>query len=865
MGDQRERRAVVGGNFRRILLSTVAAISCHGVAAAQGVMTREDAAAPAAIQEVVVTARRVKENIQAVPETVTALSGKQLIERNVTAPSDLQFSVPSLTVQGQFGHLSGYYTVRGLSTGVITYFNEAPGGPTQVGMPFFDLSSTQVLNGPQGTLFGRSGAAGAVLITPQRPNLDRYQAVADVSAGDYGRIQSTLVGNLPIVQDQLALRVAYHHDHIDGYTSVIGSNTKLDEQNSDSLRVGLEWKPGHFDNYLVYDFIHVDQTPAAEVLAGGDPNLSIFNLPPAFGPLVFGSVCNQAVHLGLSPSAPTCIAQRLGILANIKSTLVGELNRVSTGGNAAVRKTLGSSDLPAFERLTHQDVIDVAQYDFGNLGLTSLGLKNVFSYQTDTAISSFSVDGIGGLDEESMAVPTTVQLNSPSAQQVGNHVVGHEGPAVRTITEEIQAHGGIDNDVIRWTTGFYYQNVQQPTNLSGVPNAYKLFGGVLQPGLGYNAGFGFQNGGSSNESAGYGQVTLDLSKLGVHGLQITGGYRETWDNQLSKTFAADPNPAGIGPFIPGLASSQSYSSHGTNYTLSIEEQINHDLHVYFTTGQGYVPGGINVDTTTTQPPNFTPTYSSEIVKNYEIGAKWDFRYRDLAGRLNVDAYRDDFTNIQEQFTAQIGGQSAVYVENVAAARMQGIEAHLELNLGKSWGLTANYSYVDAQFVNWVGTDPFNQSLASDHCLPGSQSGFCLLNLKNNPFPFSPTNQFSATLRYQVPIDPRIGELTFLVTGYYQTREWLTNGGQRLVQIGSADGLGDLTPTVTQPAFGTMNLRLQLEHIGGRDLSVALFANNVTDTTYALSSTAQPFSLGIITKIYAPPRMVGLNLTWRYGD
>lgn len=168
-------------------------------ASAQG-DTAEQSGAPTGLGDIIVTARRQSENLQRVPVTVTALSGDQLQRQNVVAPSDLQFAAPSVTVQAELGRLGGSYTVRGVNAGTITYFAEAPGGPTAIRMPFFDEASVQILNGPQGTLFGRTAAAGAVLITPKRPDLSKTGGSIDIDVGNYGRLMGTGVLNVPIIK-----------------------------------------------------------------------------------------------------------------------------------------------------------------------------------------------------------------------------------------------------------------------------------------------------------------------------------------------------------------------------------------------------------------------------------------------------------------------------------------------------------------------------------------------------------------------------------------------------------------------------------------------------------------------------------------
>src|SRR3546814_2981160 len=120
--------------------------------------------------------------------------------------------------------LNARFAVRGLAAGVTTYFSDAPCCGGIASAPFMDIASTQVLNGPQGTLFGRSSAAGAVLIYPQRPVLNTYGGSVDVTIGNYGRTQFTDIANLPLIEDHLAVRLAVNSNHINGYTKDLNTS-----------------------------------------------------------------------------------------------------------------------------------------------------------------------------------------------------------------------------------------------------------------------------------------------------------------------------------------------------------------------------------------------------------------------------------------------------------------------------------------------------------------------------------------------------------------------------------------------------------------------------------------------------------------
>ena len=165
------------------------------------------------LAEVIVTARRVEERLQDVPISITVFNQAQLTNRNVVTASDLALYTPSLSVNDNFGSANTAFAIRGFVQDIGTqpsvgvYFADvvAPRGAAN-NMPigdgagpgnFFDLQNVQVLNGPQGTLFGRNTTGGAVLLVPQKPT-DEFGGYVEGSVGnhDMQRIQGVL--NVPL-------------------------------------------------------------------------------------------------------------------------------------------------------------------------------------------------------------------------------------------------------------------------------------------------------------------------------------------------------------------------------------------------------------------------------------------------------------------------------------------------------------------------------------------------------------------------------------------------------------------------------------------------------------------------------------------
>ncbi len=135
------------------------------------------------VGEITVTARRREESLLTTPVSATVLSGRNLIQQNIRNFQDLRGAVSNLELVPL---LSGgtSFTIRGIGQTFNQVNSDTKAGfyvdemyvSRQEGndLYFYDVASLQVLNGPQGTLFGKNTTAGAVLLTTQRPT-DRFE------------------------------------------------------------------------------------------------------------------------------------------------------------------------------------------------------------------------------------------------------------------------------------------------------------------------------------------------------------------------------------------------------------------------------------------------------------------------------------------------------------------------------------------------------------------------------------------------------------------------------------------------------------------------------------------------------------------
>ena len=212
----------------------------------------------AQIEEVVVTAQRKTEDIQNVPIQVTAFSSEDLLAHQITMAKDLQFATPNVTYTKT--NFSGDdFTIRGIGNDVITGGGESAvsvsfdniylAGAIQNLASYYDIDRVEVLEGPQSTLYGRGAAAGSVNIIPKKPDLENFSVEGDASYGNYNANEDRLAVNIPIITDQLGMRLALDREYNNGIITNVYDNGHIDSNNTWSVRGSLRWEPT--DNTIV--------------------------------------------------------------------------------------------------------------------------------------------------------------------------------------------------------------------------------------------------------------------------------------------------------------------------------------------------------------------------------------------------------------------------------------------------------------------------------------------------------------------------------------------------------------------------------------------------------------------------------------
>ena len=141
--------------------------------------------------------------------------------------TDLAPSTPNVSIQpvATFSNSAAIY-IRGLGAQGIESTEESPVGvsidgvyvtrPVATMLDTFDLDRVEVLRGPQGTSFGKNSLAGGIATYSKNPTGD-FGVEAEMTVGNYGRMDAKAAINLPIVQDKAALRIVFNKETMDGY------------------------------------------------------------------------------------------------------------------------------------------------------------------------------------------------------------------------------------------------------------------------------------------------------------------------------------------------------------------------------------------------------------------------------------------------------------------------------------------------------------------------------------------------------------------------------------------------------------------------------------------------------------------------
>ena len=204
------------------------------------------------LEEIIVTAEKRSESLQDLSQAVTALSGEDIDNRNLTSFVDLSSIAPGVTVAKNEGFKT-VIAIRGVGNEAnqnaianpsVSYHLDGiyVASPFALHTDFLDLERIEVLRGPQGTLFGQNSTGGAINVITQAPDTEEFSGKADITVGNYNLVRARGSVNVP-VSDTVAVRASVASHNHDGFSRNIVVDQGLDQADSISARARLLWAP----------------------------------------------------------------------------------------------------------------------------------------------------------------------------------------------------------------------------------------------------------------------------------------------------------------------------------------------------------------------------------------------------------------------------------------------------------------------------------------------------------------------------------------------------------------------------------------------------------------------------------------------
>ncbi|RZF59238.1 TonB-dependent receptor [Sphingomonas populi] len=599
--------------------------------------------------DIIVTAQRRSESVLRVPVSVTVVSGDALRTSGVNDLGTITKLTPSLQIGSDDS-----FSVRGIGTSTFAPTIESSvsqvldevvlGSPTFAANAFYDIERVEVLNGPQGLLFGKNASAGLINISTTRPQFDKYGASFDLEAtsrfrpgsdGQGARIRSTL--NIPISED-VALRASGTYSTQDAVTQALevpaGRNDLNLRQYGGRLKL-LVNPTSALSIYLIGDYFR------SSGLSG-------------FSDSTFRTLGDNSQYPAILAASRITPGPD-----NLSSASDGEAYRdVELGGaQANISYLLGNgmeiSSITAWKAFKQkfQADADLTPANFLNVNLNA------------TKYDQFS-------QELRLALPAT----NPLSGQFGLYYF-------QSHTTNDVLRGGLNGLPAFVASGFPF--CVDATVSAGPPPACNVNNEFL---LGQDSHLTS----TVKSYAAFGQVSYSL----FDGFKLTAGGRLTRD-EGSVALAENRTPYFVTLGVPDNFTTDRYANTNFSWRVGADFQITPQTLLYGFYGWGYKGPGFS---------NSSPAAGSrlavnpEISKGGEVGVKSAMFDRKLT--LSVSAFYTRFSDLQVQsFVERL--QTNV-LSNAATATTKGIDASVQLRPTRELSLSASASVIDAKFNSYPG-------------------------------------------------------------------------------------------------------------------------------------------------------------------
>ena len=817
------------------------------------------------VQEVTITARHRVENIQDVPVSVQAISGDTLEQKGTVDLQSLIAQTPGLNSTG--GNPRNFsVTIRGigyaptaadgLDNAIGVYFDGVyQARPGQVLQDLVDVDSFEILRGPQGTLFGRNAAAGALNVTTNKPSFTP-SATLEASFGNNSFTQEKAIVNTPVT-DKIASRTVAYSTYADGWINAPFKTSFLNAASQEGIYAPTatdQTKTGSTGRYGIRQKFLINASDKLAINITGDlerENDSSAGFSSGGGIQTLYGPGNWGINTTTAQQATVTKAlAALGTLRNYG----GVQNWIPS-----VNPTTDISNNLSNTRTTQGGAAVTADYDLDFATLTSISAWRFWQFNPPQDSDGSPVDiyqnvAISRSNQYSEELRLASNGKGPVDWQTGLFLY-HSNLKDHYIVHQFGA------DVIPWYNAYQGKTVIPTSFASQLTGAQIIENTHVQ---------------DQNEAF-YGQATWHITD----DLALTGGARYTYDSKsggspVDTSHLPSSLPAGVtnaqlntfykaigaifvnpglsyttpGFFTTGTASvpaatgyavGVAESSHNVSGSASLSYKITPDISAYAAFSNGFQAGGLDLNNGSAIPSQ--TAVQPTTTDNYEIGVKSALFNHRLV--VDLSAYQEVLYGFQTSISYLLpNGTSYRGATNAGNIRARGIEWDVQAGLGYGARVTFDGNYNNAIYQ-------------SARALPApaelSYNGVSTIDATGQAAPFSP-------------------KLTMAVTPSWDTQIGSNEEFYTYAQYSYVSGY---STGVTQSAYSQvpaqflLNLRAGVRLEDGK-YDVSLYANNATNERNIASQglLAAPSGAGVTaylgrTVSYNPPAMYGVTLRAKF--
>jgi iron complex outermembrane recepter protein len=682
------------------------------------------------LEEVTVTARFRSEPLQRTPLAITAITGEALEMRGAESVVDLGRVSPNVTIN-PLGAGYGPTLVANIRGIGLTDFKPVfePGVPIYVDdvvlarstgaiLDLLDLERVEVLRGPQGTLFGKNAAGGAIRMISRKPT-GEGPAFIEGTYGKFDRLDFRGGFETTLVQDKLFGRLSFSSKKRDGYVDVLDFTCEMRRLGTPALAGTFpsSTSAGGSGKGCRVDTMGGEDVQAARLAfrwVGGES--FEFNLT--------GDITDDKSE---GPADKTLEINNTVLLASRFNTQVAGPrygiafdNRFLTNSPftsySSFEDPINNLETPNISHVLHWGVAGTADWKLG----ADLGLKLIVAHR--------KFDAEFGRDSDGTPLPI-------------NHTFDHFTHDQDSVELRLNGTALGKTD---WTVGgFWFQATDfQPNFVILYPNETPPFAQALIDRI------------DNQESDNWAAFVHTVTHL-TDALNLTLGVRYTNDE---KEFTVIRSQQADGSLLFPITTANTEAKR-TTPMASVSYQFTSDLNSYVSWQRGFRGGGFNPrPASAAQVTAFNP----EDIDSYEWGVKSEWFDRRL--RANLALFYVKYTDMQLP-SVFVGSDNSVTFPplNAGKARMEGAELEFQMSPVDGFQIDGSFGYLGFQYQDLGRADPAF-ILAQTGSVANSRAAPCK---ECRPIR-APKITSALGLQYGFPLAGG-SSLTLRTDGFYQSR------------------------------------------------------------------------------------------------